>query len=192
MSKRLNDGAGYFYEKYELDGRQRERKVYRLYDEATKWLMENSYLEAGGVCYTESGDLKYDSKRQCKYVIHTVSVGTYRHPHETSKFYLKRQITNILMTAKELQVKSIVLPLLGVGDSNFPVEVAVEVISKTIMEFHSVDSQENKKASAMGLWGKSTQLESVIVVIWKNREAGDDPEHNPSLLYYETAKTKFD
>lgn len=72
------------------------------------------------------------------------------------------------MTAKELQVKSIVMPLLGVGDSNFPVDVAVEVISKTIMEFHSIDSTENKKASVKGLWGKSTKLERVIIVIWKN------------------------
>ena len=170
MSKRLNDGAGYFYQPYDMDGKKKERKVYHLYEKATDWLAKNSYLEAGGVAFTDSGDLKYDSKRQCKHVMHTVSVGTYRHPHERSRFYLKRQVTNILMTAKELQVKSIVMPLLGVGDSNFPVDVAVEVISKTIMEFHSIDSTENKKASVKGLWGKSTKLERVIIVIWNNPE----------------------
>lgn len=57
------------------------------------------------------------------------------------------------MTAKELECKSIVMPLLGVGDSNFPVDVAVELTANTIMEFHSVDAEERKNK---GLWGKST------------------------------------
>ena len=47
------------------------------------------------------------------------------------------------MTVKELRggVKSLVLPLLGVGYSNFPVEVAVELMCKTIIEFHATDSE---------------------------------------------------
>jgi len=48
------------------------------------------------------------------------------------------------MTVKELKAKSLVMPLLGVGDSNFPVEVAVELACKTIIEFHATDSEQSK------------------------------------------------
>jgi len=95
------------------------------------------------------------------------------------------------MTAKELQVKSIVMPLLGVGDSNFPVDVVVEVISKTIMEFHSVDSEETKKKNVKGLWGKSTKLENVTIVIWK-KPNDENEKTNPTLLHFPSAKEKFD
>ena len=156
--------------------------MYHLYRYATEWLKKHSFLEAGGVAITPSAELK--GKRGADWVIHTASVGAYRYPHENAKFWFKRQITNILITAKELQARSIVMPLLGSGESNFPVDVVVEIISKTITEFHSIDSEMSKEPNAMGLWGKSTKLESITIVVWKNLKGGDKPEKNPSLKHF--------
>ena len=78
------------------------------------------------------------------------------------------------------------MPLLGVGDSNFPVDIAVELITKTIIEFHSVDSEYEGKNNAKVLWGKPNLISNIIIVIWK-RPGDTNETTNPSVKHFEYA-----
>jgi len=96
------------------------------------------------------------------------------------------------MTVKELKAKSLVMPLLGVGDSNFPVEVAVELACKTIIEFHATDSEQSKDPQLKRWWGQPSQLESITIVIWRKPGDDDNVAKNPTIRHFEQVREKFD
>lgn len=112
---------------------------------------EKAPVPTGSATFTGAGTLPY------KYIIHTVGP-IYRGGIHNEADLLKSAVFSALKTAAELNLRSISMPSISTGIFGYPLEPAIQIITRAIYEFMEDDTSveeihlcefDNSKASAI-------------------------------------------
>lgn len=119
---------------------------------------EKAPVPTGKAAYTTAGALPQ------KYVIHTVGP-IYRGGTQGEPEKLASAVTSALEVADELKLKSVSLPSISTGIFGYPLEPAVQIIAKSIMDFLGKDSSLEEVHLCEYSEDKAEEIKNIIQAI---------------------------
>ncbi len=127
--------------------------------ESDEYVKKHGPLPVGGVAVTSAGNLK------AKYVIHTVGP-RYGDPSGDEK--LAKAISNSILKADELGLKSVALPAISTGVYGYPLELCARIMADTIMEI--APRLKSLEKIVVCLYGKEAY--NIFANVFKEKLAG--------------------